>query len=144
MVNCKDLQVSHHPPISAFRFKDPESKTYYEGTLEVRTKFHGNSVSANWFGEGKLFLPSGEVYDWSRHYPPLFAKGTETWLLSTFVIACGQCLCLCAGLIFGARRMETDGDVTIDCPDTGVHCVLKFGSKEAKVRKQSGTVPFVW
>lgn len=107
-------QVSHHPPVTAFRVTDEQSGIYYQGALEVTTKFQGNSVSASWVGEGKLHIGPDDVYICNRHYPPLVAKG----------------------LIMGGRRMALEGDITITHATTGVVGKLNFQTKDKKVDKK--------
>jgi len=53
---CKVVaeQVSHHPPVTAFRVTDTESGIYYEGAVEIGIKFMGNSMSANWLARAAL------------------------------------------------------------------------------------------
>lgn len=60
------LQVSHHPPISAFHADCPDGFTFH-GSIHPKLKFWGKSVEIQPKGTVTVELPGhGEAYSWNN------------------------------------------------------------------------------
>ncbi|KAH0792594.1 Oxysterol-binding protein [Histomonas meleagridis] len=99
-------QVSHHPPISAFHYRDPVGGVVIWGHTEMRSKFLYNSIAALMDHENtrvNLEIPSlGETYEFN--FPNMYGRG----------------------ILFGKMRMEICGQVRVSCKKTDINGVIDF------------------
>ena len=101
--NHKPLQVSHHPPISAFYVTNRQEGFTVSSSILAKSKFYGNSTSAILEGVATLnFLPRGEDYKLTMPYAH------------------------CKGILMGTLTMELGGKVTIECSKTGYSTEMEF------------------
>ena len=102
-------QVSHHPPISAFHYRDPVGGVVIWGHTEMRSKFLYNSIAALMDHENtrvNLEIPSlGETYEFN--FPNMYGRG----------------------ILFGKMRMEICGQVRVMCKRTGISGRIDFLEK---------------
>ncbi len=99
-------QVSHHPPITSFYVSNRQEGYCIYGTILVRSKFYGNSVSAIMEGYVKIILLNrGEEYLVTLPYAN------------------------CKGVLIGKMTMELGGKVKIECAKTGYSSEIEFKLK---------------
>eukprot|EP00004_Rigifila_ramosa_P013391 TRINITY_DN2956_c0_g1_i1.p1 TRINITY_DN2956_c0_g1~~TRINITY_DN2956_c0_g1_i1.p1 ORF type:complete len:382 (+),score=78.51 TRINITY_DN2956_c0_g1_i1:32-1147(+) len=122
-------QVSHHPPISTFVYMNRKKQIFVNGYIYPRSKFLGNSAASIMDGSASLLLLSrGEQYTFS--FPSYYARG----------------------LLMGKLLMETVGECSITCPQTGYKAEIEFKAKGyftgeynavvAKIKNAKGTTVF--
>uniref|UniRef100_A0A671KDC9 Oxysterol-binding protein-related protein 8-like n=1 Tax=Sinocyclocheilus anshuiensis TaxID=1608454 RepID=A0A671KDC9_9TELE len=100
------LQVSHHPPVSAFYVSNRKDGFCLSGSILAKSKFYGNSLSAILDGEARLsFLNRGEDYVMNMPYAH------------------------CKGILYGTMTLELGGQVSIACEKTGYSAQLEFRLK---------------
>ena len=100
------VQVSHHPPVSAFHFANRKGGWQFHSVMQPKSKFLGNSAASIMDGHGVLeVLALGEEYEFT--FPSYYVRG----------------------LLIGVMRMEISGDVNITCKKTGLSCALTFSNK---------------
>jgi hypothetical protein len=103
-------QVSHHPPITAFEFRNKEKGIHYESTGEFKAKFRGNYVDSCVEGLHQLHLENhGETYTIS--WPTMVARG----------------------LVWGNARIEHGGNLVIRCEKTGYKTSINFDHSDHKL-----------
>jgi hypothetical protein len=70
-------QVSHHPPITAYRLENQKAGITYEGNCAQKTSFSGRTISVKQVGHGllRLRLPSGEDETYLITLPKLKIEG---------------------------------------------------------------------
>ena len=101
LLSC--LQVSHHPPISAFYVANRQDGFTISSSILAKSKFYGNSTSAILEGVATLtLLPRGEEYKLTMPYAH------------------------CKGILMGTLTMELGGKVLIECPKTGYSTEMEF------------------
>ena len=97
------MQVSHHPPISAFYVANRQDGFTISASILAKSKFYGNSLSAILEGVATLsLLPRGEDYQLTMPYAH------------------------CKGILMGTMTMELGGKVYIECGKTGYSAELEF------------------
>lgn len=100
-------QVSHHPPISAFTLLNQKNCIFISGTVNPKSKFHGNSTSTAMRGETRVTFTNRPEEVYFIRKPTLYVRG----------------------LIFGALKMEIGDSATIECPNTGLTAEIQFKMK---------------
>ena len=106
LVNLINLQVSHHPPISALYVTNRKDGFTLSATILAKSKFYGNSLSALLDGSARLtLLPRGEDYIITMPYAH------------------------CKGILLGTLTMEMGGEVYLKCEKTGYRADLEFKLK---------------
>ena len=101
-------QVSHHPPMTAFRIEWPEQKLVLSGSMKPEGKFLGNSAGSYLHGGCTLVLQTAdgeEVYEMT--YPDAFVRN----------------------LMVGTTTYELFGKAFISCAKTGLKAELEFREK---------------
>jgi len=79
------LQISHHPPVSAFYVTNRQEGFVMSGCILAKSKFYGNSLSAVMDGSAHLvFLSRGEEYVITMPYA--HCKGESAAV--RFTVAC--------------------------------------------------------
>jgi len=113
-------QVSHHPPITAFRVKNKERKIIVDGNFSFGVNFETNSVvcTTDGFIEVKSMNEEleDEVYTIDKGLPDL----------------------LIGNVIFGTRTMGWTGDVNITCEKNGLRIPLVFKKHKSRVTISGG------
>lgn len=100
------LQVSHHPPISAFYVTNRQDGFSISCSMLAKSKFYGNSTSAILEGTAALtLLPRGETYTLTIPYAH------------------------CKGILMGTLSMELGGKIAIECENTGYKADIEFKLK---------------
>lgn len=100
------MQVSHHPPVSAFYFVNRKAGWSFRAVLRPKSKFLGNSAASIAEGNGVLtFTKTGEEYNIT--FPSYYVRG----------------------LLLGTMRMEIAGDVTVSCPKLGLEMAGTFKNR---------------
>lgn len=95
-------QVSHHPPISAFFFQNPQANVLLNGHCGQKTKFTGTSLKVKQEGSALLFLRNrNEEYRFD--FPELVLHG----------------------LLTGSPYLEIIGNTTITCT-SGIGARIQF------------------
>ena len=104
------MQVSHHPPISAYYVTNREEGFIISSSILAKSKFYGNSTSAILDGIATLsLLPRGEDYKLTMPYAH------------------------CKGILMGTMTMELGGKVYIECSKTGYSAELEFKLRVNKI-----------
>lgn len=100
-------QVSHHPPISAFFYANPQNRTLVFGEFRPKSKFLGNSAATLMQGPSTIILADhpDERYDISM--PNVYARG----------------------LLFGTMVLELGDNATVTCDKNDFICEMEFTSK---------------
>lgn len=100
-------QVSHHPPISAYLYADPEHHIVATGNFMPKSRFLGNSVMSLMNGKSFLYFTNhpGEEYVFTN--PNVYARG----------------------LLFGTMFMEIGDIATITCEKTDLCAEIEFKTK---------------
>jgi len=102
-------QVSHHPPISAFHYKDRKGNCIVWGHSEMRSKFYTNSIAALMDHENtqvNFECPAlGETYRFN--FPDMYGRG----------------------ILVGKLVMEICGTVRVQCAQTGYTAEVVFEEK---------------
>ncbi|KAI9099390.1 hypothetical protein DFS34DRAFT_69019 [Phlyctochytrium arcticum] len=119
-------QVSHHPPISAYVYSNPQNDIFIIGDLRPKSKFLGNSAATIMQGTSKITFPSswpGEEYFVTL--PNVYARG----------------------ILFGTMYLELGDTVTIRCPKNDLIAEIEFLTKgfftgtynavKGKIKKES-------
>eukprot|EP01080_Neovahlkampfia_damariscottae_P006341 gene6341-10348_t len=96
-------QISHHPPITAIHMKNDKHNYLYTGSILLGGKFYGNSADNIFSGEHII-----QLLDIKESYKFTFPN----------VTACG--------IVVGKGRLETSGELTVKCPETGYSAQIKF------------------
>ncbi|KAF0036786.1 hypothetical protein F2P81_012098 [Scophthalmus maximus] len=100
------MQVSHHPPVSAFHAESLAGDFVFHGSIYPKLRFWGKSVEAEPKGTITLeLLKHNEAYTWSNPY------------------------CCVNNIILGKLWIEQYGTVEIVNHSTGDKCVLNFKSR---------------
>lgn len=70
-------QVSHHPPVTAFRLKNKEKKVELNGHFAQKTSFSGKSIMVKQVGHAiiKVITPQGEEESYLITLPKLRIDG---------------------------------------------------------------------
>ena len=98
-------QVSHHPPISAFYFRNHEKNILCSGQVTLSASLHpfSNSASSSIIGTLDLkFLNLDEEYKIT--YPSVCVKG----------------------VFYGTVMMENSGESSIECKKTGYKAIFEW------------------
>ncbi|KAJ1660166.1 Oxysterol-binding protein OBPa [Dispira simplex] len=99
-------QVSHHPPVSAYFYANPEHGIYISGDLRPKSRFLGNSVAMMLEGGSTIELPFlGETYQIT--YPNMYARG----------------------ILFGTMMLELGEVATVQCNQANLVCEVEFKTK---------------
>jgi hypothetical protein len=100
------VQVSHHPPVSAFYFVNRKAGWSFRAVLRPKSKFLGNSAASIAEGNGVLkFTKTGEEYNIT--FPSYYVRG----------------------LLLGTMRMEIAGDVVVSCPQLKLEMTGTFKNR---------------
>ena len=100
------LQVSHHPPISAFYVECPARRISFDGYIHTKSSFLGMSIAAHMIGEGKVRLA-----DIGEEYVVTFPSGYCRSILTT-------------------PWVELGGKCDITCPQSGYRAEVEFKCKQ--------------
>jgi hypothetical protein len=100
-------QVSHHPPISAFCLLNQKNCFYISGTINPKSKFHGNSTSTAMRGETRIAFTNRAEEVYFIRKPTLYVRG----------------------IIFGTLKMEIGDSASVECPTTGLVAEIQFKMK---------------
>ena len=100
------LQVSHHPPISAFYVECPARRISFDGYIHTKSSFLGMSIAAHMIGEGKVRLA-----DNGEEYVVTFPSGYCRSILTT-------------------PWVELGGKCDITCPQSGYRAEVEFKCKQ--------------
>ncbi|KAG2188419.1 hypothetical protein INT44_001172 [Umbelopsis vinacea] len=97
-------QVSHHPPISAYFFANPQKGLVIKGDLRPKSRFLGNSAATLMHGSTHITMLSrnSEAYDIT--FPNAYAKG----------------------IVIGTMHFEIGGHSTVQCKASDLVCNLDF------------------
>ncbi|KAJ1922252.1 Oxysterol-binding protein OBPa [Mycoemilia scoparia] len=101
-------QVSHHPPITAMYYNNPQHGIRINGELRPISRFFGNSVAMMLDSKsyGKIYLDShGEEYNIT--YPNMYARG----------------------ILFGKMFLELGEKSTVICEKSNLQCEVEFKTK---------------
>ncbi|KAI8923433.1 hypothetical protein BC831DRAFT_471286 [Entophlyctis helioformis] len=100
-------QVSHHPPVSAYYYANPENGVRITGECKPRARFLGNSAATMMEGGSTVSFSAhpGEVYDIVA--PNIYARG----------------------ILFGTMYMELGDTATVRCAKTDLVCTVDFKTK---------------
>ena len=105
-------QVSHNPPVSAFRFECPQQNFSVNGNLSIKAKFMGMYVGVTLGGDMALELPNlnqsqdRETEKYEMTFPMLYLRSflSEPWL-------------------------EFGGKININCPESKLSAGIVFQTK---------------
>ncbi|KAG2202045.1 hypothetical protein INT47_006237, partial [Mucor saturninus] len=97
-------QVSHHPPISAYYYSNPENNIVMKGNISPKSRFLGTCVGNFMEGDNCIMLKD-ETYTITM--PNMYVKG----------------------ILFGRMELELGGQCYVDCKETGFRCELEFKTK---------------
>ncbi|TPX57491.1 hypothetical protein SpCBS45565_g08191 [Spizellomyces sp. 'palustris'] len=101
-------QVSHHPPISAYFYANPQRDVWILGDIRPKSKFLGNSAATIMQGTSTITFPKrwpGEEYIVTL--PNMYARG----------------------ILFGTMYIELGDTVTIKCPKNDLIAEIEFQTK---------------
>ncbi|KAJ1923130.1 Oxysterol-binding protein OBPa [Tieghemiomyces parasiticus] len=99
-------QVSHHPPVSAYFYANPENGIYIEGDLRPKSRFLGNSVAMVLEGGTHIDMV-GTKETFQITYPNMYARG----------------------ILFGTMMLELGEVATVRCPQSDLVCEVEFKTK---------------
>jgi hypothetical protein len=94
-------QVSHHPPISAFVYCNPQNGIMIEGELRPRARFLGNSAATLMDGGSVIHLNHDDYF---VKEPNMYARS----------------------ILFGSMFMELGDTATIQSSTNGIRCSIDF------------------
>ena len=100
-------QVSHHPPISAFLYANPDNNLVIWGNLKPKSKFLGNSAATIMHGTSHLFFTDRPDEEYVIGNPNIYARG----------------------LLIGTMLLELGDKVSIECKKTGLMAEIEFKVK---------------
>eukprot|EP01120_Amphizonella_sp_Union-15-10_P016481 TRINITY_DN8721_c0_g1_i2.p1 TRINITY_DN8721_c0_g1~~TRINITY_DN8721_c0_g1_i2.p1 ORF type:complete len:376 (-),score=42.19 TRINITY_DN8721_c0_g1_i2:20-1147(-) len=101
-------QVSHHPPVSAFRVANSKLGIVIDTNIRLRPKFQGNSVFVSSDSFSIVYLEKfGEVYNLTKSVPDILIKN----------------------IILGTRVPEWTGSVSFTCEQNDLSVELNFMCK---------------
>ena len=98
-------QVSHHPPVSAFYAECREKRISCTAHIYTKSKFLGLSIGVHNIGQGVIRLLDRQE-DYIVSFPSAYGRS-----------------------IFTVPWIEMGGEVTINCPQTGLHANIEFLTK---------------
>jgi oxysterol-binding protein-related protein 8 len=102
-------QVSHHPPVSAFYYRNKNKNLLAYGNLEPQASLHpfGNYAATSIVGKFIFRICNYEEdYEWI--YPSIYTRG----------------------VFYGTLNMENAGESEVSCSKTGFSC--KFDWKDSR------------
>ncbi|KXS10853.1 Oxysterol-binding protein [Gonapodya prolifera JEL478] len=100
-------QVSHHPPMSAFFYANPQNHIMVEGTMSPISKFLGNSAASFMEGGSYISFPGVKELEGEEYFvtmPNAYARG----------------------ILFGKMYMEMGDKVTVRCAKTDLVAEIDF------------------
>jgi len=100
------IQVTHHPPVSAYVYVSPKNNLAISGEVRPKSKFLGNSAATIMEGGCEITLTNlDETY--YTGMPNVYARG----------------------ILFGTMFMELGDSTVVRCTDTDLICELDFKVK---------------
>jgi hypothetical protein len=100
-------QVSHHPPMSAYYYSNPEHRVSIWGDIRPKSKFLGNSAAVIMQGENHVEFANLPNESYVITMPNTYARG----------------------ILFGTMMMELGDTASVSCNDNDLICELEFTSK---------------
>lgn len=100
-------QVSHHPPISAYFYANPDNHIIAMGNFKPKGCFLGNSVMSTIAGTSHLYFTNRPGEEYVMTNPNIYARG----------------------IFFGPLFMEIGDEATIKCEKTDLEARILFKVK---------------
>jgi len=100
-------QVSHHPPISAYVYANPQHQLVAIGNFKPKGRFLGNSVMSQMQGTSHLYFLNRPNEEYIITNPNVYARG----------------------ILFGTMLMELGDSATITCDKTDLVAEIDFKVK---------------
>jgi oxysterol-binding protein-related protein 8 len=122
-------QISHHPPITAIHLKNDKYNYQYTGSILLGGKFYGNSADNVFSGEHIIQLLD------------LKGKTTSSLILKIESYKFTFPNVTAYGILIGKGRLETTGELTVKCAETGYSSTIKFSGSnygEGEVLNKEG------
>lgn len=102
-------QVSHHPPISAFYYQNPQKKVVVTGEFRPKSKFLGNSAATLMHGGTRIRFADYPKEEYHITNPNVYARG----------------------ILFGTMMLELGDTCTVTCKATDLMAEMEFTTKVA-------------
>ncbi|KAH7829654.1 putative Oxysterol-binding protein [Monocercomonoides exilis] len=122
-------QVSHHPPITAFRFENKVQKWHLDANLYTKTKFLGNSVVCLLEGDAHLKVEKTKKKDEASSSSSSSNEQLFEDYSITLPAVYGR------GIIVGKLAVEICGELTCKCEDLKLFSRMNFREKSMFYRK---------
>lgn len=100
-------QVSHHPPVSAYLYANPDNHIVAMGNFRPKGKFLGNSVMSQMQGSSHIYFTNRPGEEYTITNPNVYARG----------------------ILFGTMLMELGDTATITCESSDLSAVIEFKVK---------------
>lgn len=100
-------QVSHHPPVSAFFYANPQNHIIGMGNFKPKGRFLGNSVASYLQGTNHIYFTNRPGEEYVITNPNIYARG----------------------VIFGMMFLEIGDVATITCEKTDLMAEIDFKVK---------------
>eukprot|EP01122_Echinamoeba_exundans_P010269 TRINITY_DN3807_c0_g2_i1.p1 TRINITY_DN3807_c0_g2~~TRINITY_DN3807_c0_g2_i1.p1 ORF type:complete len:910 (-),score=217.61 TRINITY_DN3807_c0_g2_i1:623-3352(-) len=103
-------QVSHHPPVSAYRVRNEPQGVELSGTISFGVRFGKNYVSVTTAGAQFITLEKfgNEKYEFApKCLPDMVVRN----------------------VVIGSKYIMWEGEITVSCPSTGYSATIQFSEK---------------
>ncbi|CAO3647046.1 unnamed protein product [Cunninghamella blakesleeana] len=100
-------QISHHPPMSAYYYANPEHGIFIEGETKPKAKFLGNSAATIMNGYSRVVFAKHHNETYEITNPNVYARG----------------------ILFGKMIMELGDQCTVKCVTSDLIAELEFKTK---------------
>ncbi len=100
-------QVSHHPPISAYFYANPDRKIIAMGNFRPKSRFLGNSVVSIMKGSSHIFFTDRPGEEYCISNPNIYGRG----------------------ILFGTMLMEIGDGASVTCEKSDLKAEIEFKTK---------------
>lgn len=100
-------QVSHHPPVSAYFYSNPDNNVIVTGSFKPNSNFLGNTIVSWMRGSSSVFFTNRPGEEYTMSYPNYYSRG----------------------ILVGTLLMEIGDTATIRCEKNDLECCIEFVTK---------------